>query len=244
MNKGDIQTELEGIVPWASLWEPRLKLIASSLYIFGIISLMQVWSVMFALCITIFGALHMGLKLSFILRRFLIIAPFLLLMTLPLVFGDGFPVDSERVAFASVIMLKALTCMIVIIVILHTQTIQSFFSSLAHLRLPHALVSILFLTHRYIYIFFDDIQKMQTALQGRHFKAGISIKSLNAYGQLTGGLFIKSINRAEKVHHAMVSRGFEGRLFFNKAKKIVPSDYFKSALILVIVALILVFDKM
>ncbi|WP_216828694.1 cobalt ECF transporter T component CbiQ [Alkalihalobacterium elongatum] len=240
--------EFEGISQWALVWESRAKLISAIIYIFGVISLHTVSFALIAYSFSIFASLVMGISFLTLLKRYLLIAPFVLLMTIPLVFGGGIPLDPDRIAFALLIILKAVTSMTVLTIILETQSVDQFMNSLAHLKVPSIMITVLLLSYRYVFLFLDDIQKMQLALKTRFFNGGISINNLKVYGQLTGALLLKSLDRSEKVFQAMVSRGFNGNLCFGQAHEITRSDLIKTGLsffiIMLIVAVEIVFFRM
>lgn len=239
----DIQSELVGIAPWALSWEARTKLIAVILFIFGVISLNTVSVGIVALIFAIIGALSMGLSFIFLLKRYLLIAPFLLLMTLPLVFGGGLPIESDRVAFASLIVLKATTCMTMMTILLHTQSVDDFLDSLAHLKVPPIIITILLLSFRYVFLFFDDIQKMQLAARSRFFSGKITMRNLKIYGQLMGGLIVKSLDRAENVYKAMLARCFNGSLRSRTAKKVYYRDVFKTVATFSFIIVLIVIER-
>ncbi|MBU8906362.1 cobalt ECF transporter T component CbiQ [Desertibacillus haloalkaliphilus] len=237
------QSEFAGIARWALAWESRAKLIAAIVFIFGVISLQTTPIALLAYGISLVTTMAIGISLITLLKRYLLIAPFVLLMTIPLVIGGGFPIDPDRVEFASLIILKAITSMTVITIILETQTVEQFMTSLADLKVPPVMITVLLLSYRYVYLFLDDIQKMQLALKTRFFNGGISIKKLKVYGQLTGCLLIKSLDRSEKVFQAMQARGFNGILRFEKSRNLDKFDFLKSTLVLISMILLLFIEQ-
>ena len=242
-NQADNQYEFTGISQWALAWESRSKLIAAIVFIFGVISLHTLPFVLIAYTISVICSFCMGISIMTLLKRYLLIAPFVLLMTVPLIFGTGFPLETERVLFASLIMLKAVTSMTIITIILETQSVEQFMNSLAHLKIPPIMITVLLLSYRYVYLFLDDIQKMQLALKTRFFKGGISIKHLKIYGQLTGALLIKSLDRSENVYQAMASRGFNGNLCFSPANSLDKWDISKTSISLLMIILLVIVEK-
>lgn len=238
-SQGDIQSDLKGIKGWALSWEARSKLIAVVLFIFGVVSLRTTSFACLAFFIAVLGALSMGVSVILLLKRYLIILPFLLLMTIPLILSGGFPVEVDRILFAVLIFIKAMTCMTVMTILLHTQTVDDFMDSLAHLKVPPIIITILLLSYRYVFLFFDDIQKMQLAVRSRFFSGGISVRNIKVYGQLTGVLLIKSLDRAEHVYHAMTARCFTGTLRYREKRNINRYDIAKTFIpFLLILALI------
>ncbi len=239
----DIQFDLVGVSAWALTWEARAKLIAVIFFIFGVISLNTATFALIALSIAVISALWMGLSIIFLLKRYLLIAPFVLLMTVPLLFSGGLPIEIEQVSFASLIILKAITCMTVMTILLHTQTTDDFMDSLAHLKVPPIVITILLLSYRYVFLFFDDIQKMQLAARSRFFSGKITLRNLKIYGQLMGGLLIKSLDRAENVYKAMTARCFNGTLRVGNAKTINRSDIFKTTASFSLIVILIIVEN-
>ncbi|WP_078552989.1 cobalt ECF transporter T component CbiQ [Bacillus alkalicellulosilyticus] len=234
--------EVQGVSKWAYMWESRMKLLTALLFIFGVVSLSTPLLAIMALTVSVVACLAMGITVKTLLGRYFIIAPFLLLMTLPLIFSNGWPINYGNISFALLIILKAVTSMTVMTIILDTQSTDQFINSLAQLKVPSIMITILLLAYRYVFLFLDDIQKMQLALKSRYFKGGIQISNLKTYGQITGGLLIKSINRSEKVYHAMASRCFTGSLCFEESRKIQRMDYFKTSTALCLIGVLVVVD--
>jgi cobalt/nickel transport system permease protein len=58
-----------------------------------------------------------------------------------------------------------------------------------------------------------------------------SLRSFRAYpdirilGSFIGQLLLRSLNRAERIHNAMISRGFDGDIRIMKTMKMRPADY-------------------
>lgn len=70
-------------------------------------------------------------------------------------------------------------------------------------------VQLLFL-YRYIFVLAEEGARMLRAKDLRTFnERGTPLK---VYGSLLGHLLLRTINRAERIYNAMVSRGFEGRI--------------------------------
>lgn len=241
--ESDINSDLVGVTAWAISWESRAKFIAAIIYIFGVISLNTPLLVTVCFAVSFMSALCMGLSISLILKRYLLIAPFILLMTVPLIIGGGFPVDPDQITFASLILSKSVTAMTVMTIILNTQSMDQFITSLAHLKIPSIIITILLLSYRYVFIFFEDIQKMQIALKSRFFSGKISWENIKIYGQLTGALLVKSLDRADNVYNAMSARCFNGMFRFGKANKITVSDILKTSLVFLFILVIILWEK-
>lgn len=79
------------------------------------------------------------------------------------------------------------------------------------LRLPQPLVEIMSFMLRYTEVVTGELGRMRIARESRGFRAR-SIRQWPALGHTMGALFIRSYERGERVHLAMLSRGYAGRL--------------------------------
>jgi len=110
------------------------------------------------------------------------------------------------------------------------------------LKMPAAITTTIYLAYRYGFLFIHDMQTTVRALKARLFNARISRYSLGIYGELSGGLFIKSINRSETVYRAMAARSFAGKMPIGAPRPIAGGDWLKAALPAVFIAALIIFD--
>jgi cobalt/nickel transport system permease protein len=82
---------------------------------------------------------------------------------------------------------------------------------LERLRLPHVLVQILSFMIRYADVVSGELHRMRVARESRGY-TGRSRGALRVLGATAGSLFVRSYERGERVHLAMLSRGYDGRL--------------------------------
>lgn len=83
-------------------------------------------------------------------------------------------------------------------------------SGLARLRLPSQLVLILGFMVRYADVISRQLQAMRVARESRGFRGG-GLRSWPVLASTAGALFIRSYERGERVHLAMLARGHDGR---------------------------------
>ncbi|WP_171038059.1 energy-coupling factor transporter transmembrane component T family protein [Aquibacillus sediminis] len=229
-----------GTVPkWAANWESRAKLIAAIGYIFGVISLTNLPYVMAAYVLSVIVFVVMKIPITLLLQRYLIITPFLLLMTVPLLWQQ----ETGSVIFAMLILLKAFTSMTIITIVLESQSLDQLVNGLAGFRIPLKLITILVLSYRYVFMFLEDIDRMLTAAKSRFFRGGINVGKLRVYGQLTAGLLVRAIERSDNMYKAMASRGFDGQLQFSPPKRMTSKDIIKTVLAISIITIIIVIER-
>ncbi|MGL5866844.1 MAG: cobalt ECF transporter T component CbiQ [Dermatophilaceae bacterium] len=96
--------------------------------------------------------------------------------------------------------------------------------ALQHLRVPDALVVIAGSMIRYADVVTDQVRRMRVARTSRGFVA----RSPQAWPVLaagTGALFIRTYERGERVHLAMLSRGWSGRLPVTEPLAATPAQW-------------------
>ncbi len=82
---------------------------------------------------------------------------------------------------------------------------------LQRLRLPDLLVQIMGFMIRYLDVVTGDLKRMLTAMRSRGCDPR-SPRQWPALAKALGALFVRSYERGERVHLAMLSRGYTGRL--------------------------------
>lgn len=88
---------------------------------------------------------------------------------------------------------------------------QEIVRGLERLRLPHTMVEIMGFMVRYLEVVGDDLRRQQIALNSRGFSAR-DPRQWPVLARSAGALFIRSYERGERVHLAMLSRGYTGRM--------------------------------
>lgn len=84
-------------------------------------------------------------------------------------------------------------------------------AGLQAMRIPSAFVAILTFFIRYVDVVADQYQRMRIAQRSRGFDAR-SPRSWPVLAHGLGALFVRSFERGERVHLALVSRGYDGQM--------------------------------
>jgi cobalt/nickel transport system permease protein len=92
-----------------------------------------------------------------------------------------------------------------------TTTPQELVRGLERLRMPEQLVQIMAFMVRYLEVVTDEMRRMAVARASRGFVARNPLH-WPVLARSVGALFIRSFERGERVHLAMVSRGYTGRM--------------------------------
>jgi cobalt/nickel transport system permease protein len=72
---------------------------------------------------------------------------------------------------------------------------------------------------RYVNVISDEMERMKIARESRGFDA-TGVKHWKVIATSAAALFIRSYERGERVHLAMLSRGFEGELPHTEVKSV------------------------
>jgi cobalt/nickel transport system permease protein len=157
-----------------------------------------------------------------LLRRLLVVNVFVafLWVVLPFTVGErvwaapaGIPLYREGVALAASITLKSNAIVAALIALPGTSTIFDNIHAFHHLRVPAKLVQLLFFTFRYLHVIAAEYVRLRTAMALRSFRPRTSLHAYKSYAYLLGMLFVRSFERSERIHAAMLCRGFRGTFF-------------------------------
>ena len=105
---------------------------------------------------------------------------------------------------------------------------------LERMHVPRALVQIAAFMLRYSQVVTDEMHRMKVARESRGFEA-TGMRSWPTISRSAGALFIRSYERGERVHLAMLSRGFTGTMPVLHANTATKFDWL-SAMLLPIIA--------
>jgi cobalt/nickel transport system permease protein len=92
--------------------------------------------------------------------------------------------------------------------------------------LPSTLVAILSFMVRYLSVVSDDLHRMRIARESRGYTGGRA-GHLKAVAGGVGALFVRSFERGERVHLAMRSRGYTGRMPLLSASGATSAQWFQ-----------------
>jgi len=109
------------------------------------------------------------------------------------------------------IVVKGTLGVLAAVILSTTTTAREILRGLEKLKLPMIMVQIASFMLRYINVISDEMERMKVARESRGFIA-TGIKHWKVLATAAAALFIRSYERGERVHLAMLSRGFDGAL--------------------------------
>jgi len=117
------------------------------------------------------------------------------------------------------IVTKGTLGVLVAVILSTTTTAREILRGLEKLKLPAIMVQIASFMLRYINVISDEMERMKIARESRGFVA-TGIKHWRVIATSAAALFIRSYERGERVHLAMLSRGFRGSLPHTETRKV------------------------
>ncbi|MEJ2470040.1 MAG: cobalt ECF transporter T component CbiQ [Desulfuromonadales bacterium] len=157
------------------------------------------------------------LPVGYILRKVLIVIPFALLVGLfnPLFDQQaimqlgGLEISGGWVSCLSILLRAILTATAAIVLVAITG-FPAICSALEKLGMPRVFVMQLLFLYRYIFVLAEEALRTARARQLRTFdKQGLGLRT---FGSLAGHLLLRTWQRAERIHLAMLARGFSGQV--------------------------------
>lgn len=123
----------------------------------------------------------------------------------------GVMVSESGIHAAWTLLAKATIGVIAGLTLASTTEPQDLLRGLTRLRLPETMVQIMGFMIRYLDVVGDDFRRQHVALASRGFNAR-NPRHWPVLARSAAALFIRSYERGERVHLAMLSRGYTGRL--------------------------------
>ena len=222
-------------------WDPRVKIISILFLILSIVLVNNLFAAGLGLMLAVILVLVSRIPFGFVFLhlRWVILFVLLFFIIMPLtVSGDEIArfyflsISEPGLKMASLIGLRALSAVLLIFPMIGTRRFSSTTSALQRLKVPNKLVQIIVFTYRYIFVVLDELGRMFMAARARGFRSGTNLRTLKTVGFFIGMLFVRSYERTEHIHRAMVSRGYDGTLRVLDEFVLVKKDFLKAALVI------------
>ena len=199
--------------------DPRAKLFTVLFFILTVVSFgkyeisMLVPFIMFPVYLITSG----NIPASYILKKILYVSPFAVMIGIFNPFFDrtiilqlgGMGISGGWISFISIMMRFVLTVSTALALIACTGFTNICFA-LSRLGAPKIFAVQLLFLYRYIFVLAEEAARMVRARNLRSFDG--RGKGIRSYGPMLGNLLLRTIGRAERIHLAMVCRGFDGNI--------------------------------
>lgn len=224
--------------------DPRVKIVVVFLF-----SVVVAVSTQFSVLIS---ALAMGVCVTWLaslptkelLRRLVPINIFIIFLWFFLPFTlEGKPLFSvgplvgthEGVLYATQITIKSNAIVVVLIALVSSTSILTLGHAMHELRVPKKIVHLFFFTYRYVHVIYREYFRLVNAMKIRGFSPGTNIHTYKTLAYLVGMLLVRSCDRAQRVHRAMLCRGFRGNLYSLSEFSLKTTDVISLILMLALI---------
>lgn len=200
--------------------DPRLRLAAAALFSAATALCSHYSALAAALTVAVALTALARLRAAELLKRLLVVNGFVFLLwaVIPFTFpGEALlrlgPLTAARegVELAARITLKSNAIVLALIALVATMPFAAVGHALHRLRVPDKIVHLMLMTYRYLFVLEQEYQRLVRAAAVRGFRPGTNLHTYRTYAYLIGMLFVKAVERAERVRWAMLCRGFQRR---------------------------------
>lgn len=240
--------------PGASLihrLDARVKLVLAVLFIVSVVLTPDgAWPAYVLLTALALGVIVISqLGVGFVLRRSAVALPFALaavtvvfttpgwsLLSLHVLGREVALTDAGLVRFVS-IMLKSWLSVQVAVVLTTSTRFPALLQAMRSLRLPKVLVAIFGFTYRYLFVIGDEALRLMRARAARsgvisgqtgriqfRSQGGSLFWRARVTGGMVGSLFLRSVERSERIYDAMIARGYDGEVRSLRLPVLCPGD--------------------
>ncbi|WP_010587397.1 energy-coupling factor transporter transmembrane component T family protein [Schlesneria paludicola] len=164
------------------------------------------------LVVVFVGLSFAGVTLGYLIRRLALFLPMLFMfgLTVPLTQWDKAAAWSWMLA----LWIRCTTSFLAGLWLIHVLPFPELLATLLRWRCPTLLIAMLSFMYRYIFILWDELARLRHARDARDFGHGSLKMKWVGNAQLIGLLLLRAMERAERTHHAMLSRGWDGSIRF------------------------------
>ncbi|MEW6068952.1 MAG: cobalt ECF transporter T component CbiQ [Nitrospirota bacterium] len=199
--------------------DPRVKILVSFIFILFVVSVpkYEISALIPFFVYPVFILTAGGIPLRAIAKKVLFISPFAIFVGIfnPLIDKEaittlfGIPVSGGWISFFSILIKFMLTVSTAIILIAVT-SFPGICEALERMKFPRLFVVQLLFLYRYLFVLLEETLRMIRAREARSF--GNKGKEIKAFSRLLSVLLLRSVERAERIYQAMLSRGFRGEI--------------------------------
>jgi len=206
--------------------DPITKLLATVAFIITVVSFPK-YEIKGLLPFFLFPVLLLtigDIPLKFIIKKILIVSPFAVFIgILNPVFDSetryvlwGVGISGGWISFLS-IMIKFVLTIGAALLLIATSSFPGVCRALQRLGLPDIFISQLMFLYRYLFVLMEETMKIVRARDMRSF--GNKGTGSRTFIGIVGVLLIRTIERAERIYNAMLSRGFTGKIIASRKVK-------------------------
>ncbi len=205
---------------WLHRAPAHLKVLGLLGFVLLVVATPKEWFVAFPLYLALLGGAvaSSGVPPTYLLKRMVVEVPFVVfallmpfVVTGPRVDVLGLSLSEDGLLGAWGLLAKGTLGVLASLLLAATTEPRALLQGLERLHVPDLLVQIMGFMVRYLEVVTDEMRRMHVARVARGFDAK-DPRHWPVIAKSTGALFIRSFERGERVHLAMLSRGYTGRM--------------------------------
>ncbi|MFC1523886.1 cobalt ECF transporter T component CbiQ [Thermodesulfobacteriota bacterium] len=212
--------------------DPRAKLITSAVFILSVVSFGKyeisgmLPFFLFPVCLAASG----NIPIDYILKKIVLVAPFAFFIGIfnpffdqKIIYSIGtVSISGGWLSFTS-ILLRFLLTVSAALILIAVSGFREICLALEKLHTPRAFAIQLLFLYRYIFVLISEAGRMIRARSLRTFHTrgmGVTVA-----GSMIGHLLIRTLNRAQRIHMAMLCRGFDGEIRLMRTLSFTTTDW-------------------
>lgn len=160
-------------------------------------------------CVLFVGHSVAKIPLSYLLKRLSLFLPLLVMMAISLPMSQGFERGWDITA---TIIARGTLAFLASLWLVNVMPFEQLLLTLRGIGVPAVVVAILAFMYRYVFVVWDELDKLRTAHRARYFGNPSLWFRWKTLAQMIGMLLIRSLERAERIHGAMRARGWDGEV--------------------------------
>ena len=207
----------------------RLLICISFIVSLSLIPLFNWFNIWFYFFIMLFIFFLSKLPELFFLKRTIIISIPAFIIALSASF-----VKENQFTWLMFIFAKAYLSIGVMVILISTTSFPFLITSLEKIKMPRLIISLLGFVYRYSFLFIDELESLERTYKSRTVSKSFKLKKI-AISNIAATLFRISLERSEKVHQAMLSRGFTGSF------KSISVEKISAAQVIVLIVFLILF---
>jgi cobalt/nickel transport system permease protein len=206
-------------------FNPDLKLFLTLFYIVIAVTVTEEQYVkLFLLLVPLLIILVSGkIPFKMIILRIIQVMPVIFFMVLFLYINKILNGKEYFIKESLSITLKPVISILSIIVLTSTTEFSLLMKSLKTFRVPDIIVNNISFMYRYMFILTEEVRNMLIARNSR-YAGGFSIRQIKILGNMAGVLFLRTLERSERIYNAMLSRGYNGEIKILQNKTITVKE--------------------
>ncbi len=231
--------------------DPRLRVLSGGLYslVVALAGRFEILGAAFALAVVLAAVAR--LNPVAVLKRLAVVNSLVLFLWVvlpftyqgaPWVYIGPLPITREGVLLCAAITLKSNAIVLWSIVFFSTMPVALLGHALNRLWMPAKLVALLLMTYRYIFVLESERVQLIRAVRMRCFSPKTNLHTYRTYAYMVGMLLVRAADQGERVHQAMLCRGFSGKFHCLTEMSFKTSDTIWAAALGIIIFSLAIFQ--